>query len=680
MSFADKIFRHVPAVFAAVMFVFIAVLTWLGWVLIEQDGNLETQRKRDTIETSVSKVSAILTARIAGQQRALRQYFFEWPQTMDSPDSGEDLPFPTAGVTLLFKEGGVETYPDSALRFLPVGGDREIGGVRFNEADRVHGEADRVFNEADLLEFRRKDLHGASQLLIGYLKHPDQDIRAEALVRLARIRRKQSRSEDALELYLKLAQISSARVAGIPGTLLGRFGRCAILEEQGSFDKLANESRLLGASLLSGGHRIGGSTYEFYAQSTIAWALRAGISAEAEWVRSLITPHVFSDAAVILSDIRTAWRNGRESSEGIRSAYINGNLVIMQWYGAVDKFIGTISDSLTVRDLWFNALTTEFRETGIGQSVTDGSGNLLFSIGHPDGNIRATRTLASAEQTWTINSYVTALLVSGLPNRSRRYLLLGVLILVIGIVATSTYFLSRALKREREVSQLKSEFVSAVSHEFRTPLTSMRQLTEMLSSGRVQSPRQVQEYYSILSKESQRLSRLVESLLNMGRMEAGGYPYIFEAHCVGDLVNETVDEFKSEMSVDPGCIQVTIDTDSLCNLDRDTFKIGLWNLLDNAVKYTGDHRDIRVVVSTQESDVSVSVTDNGQGITMSDRNRVFEKFVRGSDAVRVGTKGTGLGLYLAKKIMEQHGGRITLESEVNKGSTFRLILPRSKQL
>ncbi|MCH8276100.1 MAG: HAMP domain-containing histidine kinase [Bacteroidetes bacterium] len=661
MPSARNISGNVPAIFAGVMLVFIIALAWLGWILIEQDSDLVTQRKRDAIEASVSEASATLTSQIADERRQLRQLLADWPPDPDLLESTAQQEFLAGRVALVISQDGISAYPDSALRYYPTENIEQADDPRLTDADR--------------LEFGQNALSRASSILEVLSTHTNPDTRAGALARLARIRRKQNQHEDALSLYQQLIMVTDASVAGVPAILLGLYGRCSILESRQSYDLLGEEAVRLGESLLNGGNQISKSRYQFYAQSVIDWIRGAATESVDPWIEMLNKPHVPSEAARMLYEIWNGWTSNRELSEGFRSVRVDSALVVLHWLGSEDQFAGMIGDTSFVRDHWLTSLGAEYEATGIGLSITDDSGNKLFSIGVPSGNIQATRTLASAGQTWTITSYVTDSFEVEPQNRTRRQILLGSLFLVIVIVASSTYFLSRALRRELTVAQLQSDFVSAVSHEFRTPLTSMRQITEMLSSGRVPSQERLQAYYSDLDKESRRLSRLVEGLLNFGRMEAGGFPYIFESLAIGDLVSETVAEFKNETSLGDDDLRLLIDANPKCNLDRDTFKLALWNLLDNARKYSGDLAEIFVQVSARDSQIHVAVSDKGPGISVSDQARIFDKFVRGPDTARTGVKGTGLGLALVKKIVDEHGGKIILESERNVGSTFTLILP-----
>jgi signal transduction histidine kinase len=559
-------------------------------------------------------------------------------------------------VTLITSGQRVQVFPDTALRYYPGNATADVIDTRLQAADR--------------LEFGQQALERAASLLEG-LANADPATRAGALVRLARIRRKQGRQEDALSLYRELTTITGASVQGVPAALLGLYGQCEILGGQDSKDLLGEAAVELAAALSRGGHPITKTTYLFYVQSAVEWLDRSGNTDAALRDRLLANAHTPSEAAIMLFRIRDDLMSGAEASEGIRSARIDSDLVVLQWVGSEGAFAGRISSAAGLQNGWIN----EAQAPGRGLSISDDSGNLLLAVGTPSDNILATRTLASAGQSWTLTSYLTDAFPIDAANRSRRRILLAILLLVIVMVAASTHFLSRAMRREVAVAKLQSDFVSAVSHELRTPLTSMRQITEMLSSGRVPSPDKQREYYADLDTDARRLSRLVEGLLNFGRMEAGGFPYVFEPRAIGDLVRETVAEFRHELSLGETELRLMTDANPMCDLDQETFRLALWNLLDNALKYSEGKPDITVTVASRESEAIVSIADTGPGIPKADQAQIFDKFVRGSDARKAGVKGTGLGLALVKTIMADHGGRVMLESELGAGSTFTLVLP-----
>jgi signal transduction histidine kinase len=257
----------------------------------------------------------------------------------------------------------------------------------------------------------------------------------------------------------------------------------------------------------------------------------------------------------------------------------------------------------------------------------------------------------------------------------RRLLLSGFVVLALVLVAGS-YFITRSIARELAVTRLQSEFVSTVSHEFRTPLTSIRQLSEMLAKGRVPTDDLRQQSYDILSHESERLQRLVESLLDFGRIEEGAFKYRFEPLDAASLVDDVVAGFREAAAAQGFQVELQkTDTPAPIRADRDALGLALRNLLDNAVKYSPECRTIWVETVLADRRLAIRVRDRGIGIPTSEQRTIFDKFVRGSVSRDAGIKGTGIGLTLARHIVDAHHGDIRVESAPGQGSTFTILLP-----
>jgi signal transduction histidine kinase len=203
----------------------------------------------------------------------------------------------------------------------------------------------------------------------------------------------------------------------------------------------------------------------------------------------------------------------------------------------------------------------------------------------------------------------------------------------------------------------------------------MRHLTELLEDGVVTNEDARREYYSLLSQETRRLHRLVEALLNFARMEAGRYHFRFERADPGQLAADVVEEFKHESLAGGFSVEADAAAGLACSIDRESLALAIWNLLDNAVKYSGPCRTIRVAVERQGDRAAISVHDGGLGVAPRERKAIFEKFVRGDSARASEVKGTGIGLALVQRIAEGHRGAIEVESEPGRGSTFTLLLP-----
>jgi len=260
----------------------------------------------------------------------------------------------------------------------------------------------------------------------------------------------------------------------------------------------------------------------------------------------------------------------------------------------------------------------------------------------------------------------------------RRLLLSGFAVLALVLLAGS-YFIMRSIDRERAVARLQSEFVSTVSHEFRTPLTSLRQLSEMLSKGRVPTEDLRQKSYDILSRESERLQRLVESLLDFGRIEARAFLYHYEHLDPVTLVGDLVAEFQEKAAAQGYRVELELAGKyPLIHVDREALGLALRNLLDNAVKYSPDCRTVWVEMARERNRLAIRVRDQGMGIPASEQKEIFKRFVRGTGSRAAHIQGTGIGLAMARHIIEAHDGEIRLESKPGRGSTFTILLPLEK--
>jgi signal transduction histidine kinase len=236
--------------------------------------------------------------------------------------------------------------------------------------------------------------------------------------------------------------------------------------------------------------------------------------------------------------------------------------------------------------------------------------------------------------------------------------------------------LYRATTREMVLAREQADFVSAVSHEFRTPLTSMRHLTDLLVSRGVTSEERRTQYYGLLANETERLHRMVESLLSFGRIEGGGYAWQLTTADAGELVNGILEEFRRESLAEGRAVICEVEDDlPAIRADREALSRALWNLLENAAKYSEAGSEIRVFARRLGNTILIGVGDRGVGIPPNEHEKIFQKFVRGAEAKRAGVRGVGIGLALVKRIVEAHGGTVQVESEPGRGSTFTLVLP-----
>jgi signal transduction histidine kinase len=255
----------------------------------------------------------------------------------------------------------------------------------------------------------------------------------------------------------------------------------------------------------------------------------------------------------------------------------------------------------------------------------------------------------------------------------RGFVTLGVLslFLVGGLVLAY-----RGISKELALARLQSDFVSNVSHELRTPLSLIRLHAETLELGRVKTPERIQEYYSTIRTESERLTGLIDNILDFSRLEAGRKEYDFRLQNIGDLVRETVEIYRAQIDDHGFELSVSIDRDlPVVRVDRDSIARSLVNLMNNALKYSDRRKFLGIRLYRSGSLVQLEVTDRGIGIARGEQVRIFEKFYRVGNALVHNTKGSGLGLSLVRRIAEAHDGDIRVESALGRGSTFTLSLP-----
>ncbi|MCI0664653.1 MAG: HAMP domain-containing histidine kinase, partial [Acidobacteria bacterium] len=250
--------------------------------------------------------------------------------------------------------------------------------------------------------------------------------------------------------------------------------------------------------------------------------------------------------------------------------------------------------------------------------------------------------------------------------------ILTALVLIGGIILTL-----RAASRAMKLSQMKADFVSNVSHELRTPLASIRVFGEFLKLGRIKDSHKIHEYGEYIETESRRLTQLINNILDFSKIESGQKTYLFEEADVEHVISDTLKTFEVMLEQNGFKINFVkpVHPLPLVIIDSTAIAQAFINLLDNAVKYSGDSKEINVRLGEQNGFVTIAVSDSGIGIAREDCGKVFEKFYRVGNCLVHDVKGSGLGLSIVKHIVEAHFGKVTVESELGKGTTFVIHLP-----
>lgn len=238
------------------------------------------------------------------------------------------------------------------------------------------------------------------------------------------------------------------------------------------------------------------------------------------------------------------------------------------------------------------------------------------------------------------------------------------------------YLLLRDVHRETETAAMRSQFVASVSHELKTPLTSIRAHAETLLLGRAGDAAATSDYLKTILSESERLTRLVDSVLEFSRIEQGRKTYHLQPTQLQDVVRSAARTMEHALSQLGFTLTITSDgSGPILLADPEALAQAILNLLGNAMKYSGDSRRIEIRIGTRDGEACVDVIDHGIGIARDEQSRIFEHFHRVQSIETAGIAGTGLGLPLARHVVEAHRGRINVVSQPGRGSTFSVRIP-----
>jgi signal transduction histidine kinase len=366
---------------------------------------------------------------------------------------------------------------------------------------------------------------------------------------------------------------------------------------------------------------------------------------------------------------------------GGQSLVFDGQAVSLFWSGTGNRLVALIAGPSFIQRQVIGPSESLIERQGVGVLLSDSQGEAVASSRMSDLGDRDAFVLRASSETrlpWSLRVTSTDPEASPARLAGRRQLLFAGLGFAALLVVAVGYFSARAIAKESEAARLQSDFVAAVSHEFRTPLTSMRQFTSMLLEGRVSNEEERSNYYEALSRGTQRLTRLVENLLDFGRLEAGSHGYNMERVRAKEWLERITSEFQEEVERRGYRVELTWNAPEGSLLLADDAALGraLWNLLDNAVKYSPESKTIWVQGRYERGWLILTVRDRGVGIPAREHRRIFRKFVRGTIPPGRTVRGTGLGLALVEQIVRAHGGTVRLESKVGEGSTFSIRLPK----
>lgn len=488
---------------------------------------------------------------------------------------------------------------------------------------------------------------------------------AQALLGLARINRRQGRAAEAEESYRALRRRFEGQQdhEGVSYALLGDAGRA----ELGDSELLLRIHR----RLLEGEYLTSGESRRYYLRWTVERLAAAGKdpSVVARLLRS--TAHHFASEQFG----RTLLRHGVAELQQLAPGSQVGSLVL---------------DRRTILVLRQN------RNTLVGYSLDEGPlrarvagrdrgasppargvelvlGRVGESHALPRERVLHASILPPPLADWTLTAVRAGTdPMDQLERREglrRQGTVLGlIVVLLVGLLLTY-----RGVRRESELARLKSDFASNVSHELKTPLTSIRMYAEMLEHGIAATAADRGRYQQVIIRESERLGRLIANILDFSRIERGTRRYDLRAEDLGELAGEALETFARLSEGEH--IQIRMHANGQAphvRADREAAIQSILNLLSNAAKYSPDAPEIDVKLKVGVREVGIEVSDRGIGIPPAEQKRIFDDFYRAPGARRAGVEGTGLGLALVRRHMSACGGRVELHSTPGKGSTFTL--------
>jgi signal transduction histidine kinase len=372
---------------------------------------------------------------------------------------------------------------------------------------------------------------------------------------------------------------------------------------------------------------------------------------------------------------------------GDKKVYQSDGLFLMKDPNTGSLAIGGVAlDADYLRDQFFPEMLNDVITRNVSDTQTDRnhavmmlrgkyeSAALAQSSGWDGGAPEAERNLEGAFPGLTLAIKLRGTTLAAIGERFAHisFLTLAALSLVLAGGIVLTY---RSVTKEMALARLKSDFVSNVSHELRTPLSLIRLYAETLEMGRLTSPEKYQEYYCIIRKESERLTALINNILDFSRIEAGRKEYDFRETDMSELVHNTLDSYRYQLEQSGFQFEEKIDEVPSMRVDREAMARSLLNLVNNALKYSQDRKYIGVNLYRDNGSVKLEVVDQGIGIPHQEQQKIFEKFYRVGDPLVHNTKGSGLGLSLVRHIVQAHGGEVAVDSSPGQGSKFTIVLP-----
>ena len=559
---------------------------------------------------------------------------------------------------------------------------------------------------AEALEFAERNFRVAAALY-GELNGlaSDRNLKAEMLTGQARCLQKSGSYEDAIRLYARIAGDYSdlSTPSRLPLGFSARLQTIECLERTGDFEGAIKCALSLYRDLLKKPSALGEDQFKTY-MLLVGEAIDAVLSGEKGGQVSEEYRKEYAALGKLRSDRMKEW----EAVEMLRNEVVPDlarRLSPSEAYSPNPYRFSRIVDG---REFLFLAVPIPDRTGGgvVGMFGVQIDGDQILNGIPPDGlgsvqsgdgveivlSDLAGRVLSGKRNApaalpliteyfednfppWKIELYQARAKGPGILDLRRNFYFWTIVTLIV-VLAFGAFLIARTIVHEMEILKVKADFVSSVSHEFKTPLTSIKALMERLVDGKVRDSVKMDQYFSIISQNTDKLARLVNNLLDFSKIEEGKKEYVFSDTDLVRIVREQVQSFQKEQAPTGPDIRFEVTGEiPLLKADADALSRALANLLSNAVKFTPPGKTIRVGLMSAGENVVLEVEDEGIGIDPDELGKVFEKFFQGRNAPGQSVRGTGLGLTLVKHIVEAHGGRVLVESRLGLGSKFSMVFP-----
>jgi signal transduction histidine kinase len=625
--------------------------------VLRQEEQLLKQRNMENLERIANEIG-----------RELESEFRRWDESVGlAAESGissvDSLPEfmqeafkePGDGILLSRSVGNLSFFPAGALLF-------SLDSLTVEPSSAISLSSG--FIRAESLEIKQKDYSRAVLAYRNLLESAKPEMRAILLHRLARTLGKAGRYDEAADTYRNLQSMDPVLIGGWPSDLIGRSELCALAVERGDMSELGVLSLSLYRDLVGGKWLLDEPRYSYYADRCRPWCRDSQVQTE-EFARL----QKLEENKLLLT--RAAKRFLNEPSR-VKN---NEKGTHFCFWGS-DPFAAVVLSENALRRHWWPRILTSKGED-IESVLITSDGHVLF--GSADGEeppFAVVQNLSIDGMTWGIQVWPGDPDVIQREVRQRQFLFLGILVFIGALLIFGSYVTVRMVRRELEISRMRADFVSTVSHEFRSPLTGIRQLGDMLLHGRAADKKKQKQYFKMIVQESDRLTRLVENILDFTRMEEGKKEFNCEPLDTSQWLSGLAADFVKEITTEGVILETSIPGGlPVISADSEVLGSAVHNLLDNAVKYSPGEKVVWLDAEDAGEEVRIAVRDKGVGISESDQKHIFSRFYRADGDITARIKGAGLGLNLVQHIVAAHNGRVECQSKVGEGSTFTIWIP-----